>query len=387
VRAAAAALGGRLRLARPAFALRAPSPRLRRRLVVLAAVSIVLAAGYQFWLRDSSFVSVDEVEVTGLTTGDAKRLRAALKNAGYTMTTLHVDHEALEEAVAHYPVVRALEVTADFPHGLRIHVIEHHPAARVALGGREVAVAADGTVLRSLPVERRLPAVEAKGGMRGDRLSGAAALAAVRVAGTAPAPLRRRIARVEARKGDGLVAELRDGPELIFGAVSGLRAKWVAAARVLADPHAAGATYIDLRLPGRPAAGGLPAETVAPVAPAGQSAAPAAGLGAAASVAGAVGTTPGATGTTPGATGTTPGATMPGAVGTTPGAAGTTPGAVSTTPAAPGTVPGATTPPGAGTVPAGDPTPPATAPSAPQAPATTGPAGAGTVSGGVGAPP
>ena len=42
-------------------------------------------------------------------------------------------------------------------------------------------------------------------------------------------------------------------------------------ARVLADPDAAGATYIDVRLPGRPAAGGLPAATLAPVAPAGDS--------------------------------------------------------------------------------------------------------------------
>ncbi len=342
---------------------------------MIAAFSTLLAAGYQFWLRDSSFVSVDEVEVTGLTTKDAKRVRVALTNAGYAMTTLHVDQEALEQAVAHYPVVRGLEVTADFPHGLRVHVIEHHPAARVALGGREVAVAADGTLLRSLPVERRLPAIEAKGNVRGDRLSGAAALAAVRVAGTAPAPLRRRIARVEARTGDGLVAELRDGPELIFGDVSRLRAKWVAAARVLADPHAAGATYIDLRLPGRPAAGGLPAETVAPVAPAGQSATPAAGLGAAAPVPGAAGTIPGAAGTTPGAAGTVPGAT-----GTVPGATGTTPGTA-------GTVPGAAAPPAAGTVPAGAPAPPATAPSAPQAPATTGPAGAGTMAGGAGAPP
>ena len=38
---------------------------------------------------------------------------------------------------------------------------------------------------------------------------------------------------------------------------------------MLADPEAEGATYIDVRLPGRPAAGGLPAATLAPVAPAG----------------------------------------------------------------------------------------------------------------------
>ena len=62
---------------------------------------------------------------------------------------------------------------------------------------------------------------------------------------------------------------MRDGPELIFGDATRARAKWIAATRVLADPEAEGASYIDVRLPGRPAAGGLPAATLAPVAPAG----------------------------------------------------------------------------------------------------------------------
>jgi hypothetical protein len=74
---------------------------------------------------------------------------------------------------------------------------------------------------------------------------------------------------VRMRNDEGLVVLLRDGPDLIFGDAFNTRAKWMAAARVLADKTAAGATYIDLRLPGRPAAGGLPAETLTPVAPAG----------------------------------------------------------------------------------------------------------------------
>ena len=44
-----------------------------------------------------------------------------------------------------------------------------------------------------------------------------------------------------------------------------MRAKWTAAARVLADPSSRGAAYIDLRLPDRPAAGGLAAQTLAPL--------------------------------------------------------------------------------------------------------------------------
>jgi cell division protein FtsQ len=208
---------------------------------------------------------VDDVKVTGLTTKDAPRVRAALASAAHTMTTLHVRQADLERAIAAYPVVRALEVKADFPNRLEIHVVEHRPAALV--GG--LPVAGDGTILRGLPVEGSLPEIDARGKLDGDRLTDAATLHAARVAGGAPAPLRGRLERIEARTEDGLVVELRDGPELIFGDATHLRAKWIAAVRILADPESAGASYIDVSLPGRPAAGGLPAETLAPVAPAG----------------------------------------------------------------------------------------------------------------------
>jgi cell division protein FtsQ len=241
-------------------------PRMRRRVFVVLAVCLVLAAGFQFWLRDSPLVAVEDVTVIGLTTKDAPRVKAALASAAHTMTTLHVDQDELERAIAAYPVVRTLDVRSDFPHGLEIHVVEHRPAALV--GG--LPVAGDGTILRGLPVEGRLPKIDAPAGkLDGDRLSDPAALHAARVAGGAPAPLRGRLERIDVRPEEGIVVELRDGPELIFGDARHVRAKWIAAVRILADKEAAGASYIDVRLPGRPAAGGLPAETVAPVAPAG----------------------------------------------------------------------------------------------------------------------
>lgn len=233
-------------------------------MVVLGAL-VLLAAAYQFWLRDSSLVAVEDVTVTGLTTKDAPRVRAALASAAHTMTTLHVQQEELEQAIAAYPVVRTLEVSADFPHGLEIHVVEHRPAALV--GG--LPVAGDGTILRGLPVEGNLPKIDVRGELQGDRLKDPAALHAARVAGGAPAALRPRMERIDVRSQDGIVVELREGPEIIFGDARHIHAKWVAATRVLADPEAEGATYIDVRLPGRPAAGGLPASTLAPVAPAG----------------------------------------------------------------------------------------------------------------------
>jgi len=247
---------------------RSLSPKLRRRFLAVAGVCLCLAGVYQFWLRDSALVGVNRVTVTGATTNDAPRLRAALASAARRMTTLHVDHERLERAVEAYPVVRGLEVRTRFPHMLRIRVLEHHPAAIAVTDGGRVPVAGDGTVLRGLPAEGRLPTIEADGGLAGDRLDDEAALRAAEVAGAAPAALRGRLQDVRRRGDDGLVVRMREGPELIFGDAERVRAKWIAAARVLADPAARGASYLDLRLPGRPAAGGLPATTLAPVAPA-----------------------------------------------------------------------------------------------------------------------
>src|SRR5262245_8044944 len=185
------------------------------------------------------------------------------------MSTLHVNRHALDQVVEGYPVVQSLQVSPDFPHTLRIRVIEHHAAAMAITDDGRVPVASDGTVLRGLPVSGSLPTVHADGGIEGDRLSDADAIRAARVAGAAPPILQRRIEEVRERGDKGLVATLRDGPDLIFGDTTRLRANWTAAARVLASPAAEGASYVDLRLPGRPAAGGLPAETVVPVAPAG----------------------------------------------------------------------------------------------------------------------
>ncbi|HWH94409.1 MAG TPA: cell division protein FtsQ/DivIB, partial [Baekduia sp.] len=73
----------------------------------------------------------------------------------------------------------------------------------------------------------------------------------------APAALRDRVQRAATTRGGGLTLTLRNGPELRFGGADRLAAKWAAAAAVLADDASAGATYLDLRYPERPAAGGL----------------------------------------------------------------------------------------------------------------------------------
>jgi cell division protein FtsQ len=251
-----------------AAATRRPSPRVQRALVIAAAALALLSALYLLWFRDSAFVGVERVTVTGLDTRDAGRMRAALTVSARSMTTLHVDHDRLMRAVEGYPVVRELRVTSDFPHALRIEVVQHTPAAIAVSHGLRVPVAGDGTLLRGVPVEGRLPTIQVSGALPPERLRDPGALRQARVLGGAPAALRGRLDKVEESKDDGLTVEMRDGPKLIFGDATRVRAKWDAAARVLADPAARGASYVDVRLPDRPAAGGVAAETVTPVAPA-----------------------------------------------------------------------------------------------------------------------
>lgn len=227
-------------------------PRFRRRLTVLMLFLAALGALYLFWFRDSSFVQVDQVTVTGLTTSEAPRIRKTLESAAAGMSTLKIDEDELRDAVRGNPLIHEVRAVPDFPHGLRIEVVENRPVA-TASGG--TAVAPDGTLLRGLPVETKVPV-----------LKGPLDLAAV--PGAAPGPLLERISQVRQSKEKGAVVRVRSGPELVFGDLNQLRAKWDAATRVLADSEAKGATYIDVTLPERPVAGGLGAKSVAPTTPA-----------------------------------------------------------------------------------------------------------------------
>lgn len=259
-----AAAGARLR------ATLTPDPRLRRRLLVAALVAALIGGLYFLWLRDSSLVAVERVSVTGLTSRDSDRLRAALTSTAKTMTTLHVEPERLERTAAAFPVVAAIEVARDFPHGLTIRVIEHRPAAIVDVDGRKVPIAGDGSVLAGMPVEGDLPTIELSGGLPQRRLPPGAARDSARVAGGAPAVIARRLESVGREGGArGVVVQVEDGPEIVFGGAERVAAKWAAAVRVLADEEAAGAAYVDVRIPERPVAGGVAVETVTPVAPLG----------------------------------------------------------------------------------------------------------------------
>jgi cell division protein FtsQ len=233
--------------------------------VVLAALG-ALAGGVWVWLRDSSLVAVQRVTVTGESGPDAGQIRQALIAAARTMTTLDVNRSELLTAVAPYPVVKDVLVSTQFPHGMRIRVIEQLPVGAVQVAGREITVAADGTLLADVPPKRWFPVIPLRVPPGGAQLTDPGARAAVAALAAAPYGVLGKIKLVTEDATHGLLAELRGGPRIYFGQATELPAKWSAALTVLSAPGSVGATYIDVTVPRRPAAGSGADQPTAPAA-------------------------------------------------------------------------------------------------------------------------
>jgi cell division protein FtsQ len=172
------------------------------------------------------------------------------------MTTLHVRRSVLDDAVAPYTSVAGLRIRTDFPHAMSIEVLEHRPVAALEIGGRRIPVSGGGLVLRGVQADQDLPSIRRPNTPPDGRVTDARTRAALAVAAAAPQELLRRSERLWWGP-RGLTVDLSDGPPLYFGTGDDPDLKWAGAARVLAEPSAAGATYLDLRVPGRVGAGGL----------------------------------------------------------------------------------------------------------------------------------
>jgi cell division septal protein FtsQ len=163
----------------------------------------------------------------------------------------------LRQAVQSFPTVKDVRVERHFLHGLKVIVIGRPAVAALSSGDERVAVAADGTLLHGAEIPSDVPAVRVDAPPGGPRLADKRAELALALVAAAPAAMRAHVQRAFMGH-EGLEAELRDGPAIIAGDGRRLRAKWIAAGRVLGDPGAKGARYIDVRVPERAVAGGLP---------------------------------------------------------------------------------------------------------------------------------
>jgi cell division protein FtsQ len=253
----ASALSGLARLLRRFGSLAWRRRRLRA-LLIAAAIATPLLAGGWLWLRGSSLVAVRHVRVLGAHGSEARSIEAALSAAARRMTTLDVHTDALRAAVAGYPVVRDVRVTTSFPHGIDIRVVEQPAVATLSIAGAKTAVAADGVVLGPGLASGALPALSGAGPVAppspGRHLHDASLLGELAVLGAAPQPLAKLVIRAYTTT-KGLTVAMRSGLLVYFGDATRPHAKWLSLESVLASSGSVGASYVDVRLPERPAAG------------------------------------------------------------------------------------------------------------------------------------
>jgi hypothetical protein len=125
-------------------------------------------------------------------------------------------------------------------------------AATIGEGSEAIGVAADGSLVRWLPLpeDPPLPRLPLESPPKGGRVKGPA-LEQVRVLAAVPDELRPYVE--SSFYGDsGVDVNLTIGIELRFGDATKAKKKWRAAAAVLADPEITALDYVDLHAPSRP---------------------------------------------------------------------------------------------------------------------------------------
>lgn len=129
-------------------------------------------------------------------------------------------------------------------------------AAQIGEGEEAVGVAANGAIVRWLPLpeEPPLPRLPLEEPPKAGQLRGPA-LEQARVLGAVPDEIRPYVASSYYGE-SGVDVELTTGIELRFGDASQAARKWRAATAVLADPSVTALDYVDLQAPSRPSWGG-----------------------------------------------------------------------------------------------------------------------------------
>ena len=242
----------RLRARRIAVKRQAGRRRLRSSFV---AGAIVLVAAALFGLSYTPLFSVRHVEVDGAVEIDPTLLQSVVDRASGS-SIVWLDLASVRASLEADPWVRKVRVSRDWPHTVRIELVERRPVASFAGPDQQVRVVdGDGrvlAVLNGLPIDYPFMAVNAPNLDAGSDAP-PAVLAGIAVVKVLPDELRTRIKQLDVSDAGEVKIELLPSGTVLIGAPSELRDKLVTLLTVL---HKCGSgpppATIDVQVPSKP---------------------------------------------------------------------------------------------------------------------------------------
>lgn len=229
----------------------------RRRMWI--GITATLAVGALVWgMFWSPLLTVRDVKVVGgkHTAPEDVAQVAGLDDDGQNLLLLATAH--VEERVETLPWVAEADIDRMLPGTVRVKLVERVPALVLSLGAARWTVDADGHVLASGAVGKKLPVlagVEVGTVAPGGKLQTEEARAALEVMRTLPRAVRRQVAGIFAPTIERITLSLRTGTAIRYGAAEDMGAKNEVLKALLARLESEGrrAAYIDVRVPTSPA--------------------------------------------------------------------------------------------------------------------------------------
>jgi cell division protein FtsQ len=221
--------------------------QLRIAVVVLTVTAILVGS---IALYRSQVFSIDEIQVIGTErlTADAVRGRAAVPQKA---TLLRYPAREIKERLLAFAWIAEAHVTRDFPHTLRIRIVERSPIAVVDTGKTFWAVDKTGMVLgeqaleetSTLPVVRDIPGLDLKPG----RASTSEVLGnALAVLSGISDELRGKLRAVTAPSIDETTLLTTENVEILIGEATELETKSLRATTIMRK-YAGKVVFIDVR--------------------------------------------------------------------------------------------------------------------------------------------
>jgi cell division protein FtsQ len=232
-----------------------------RRSILVGLALIVLAAGAYVAARKTSTFAVAHLEIVGASPEVQKQVRREIAPLVGT-SLLALDGSSLERRIEALPAVVSVGYDRAFPHTLRLTIVPETPVAVLRRGAETWLLSGRGRIVAHIPARTypslpriwvpRATQVAAGAFVAPDGAGSAARALALALAARFPA----RIATAAMTHRE-LVLRLRSGLEVRLGEPTDVRLKLAVAWRALRGLPA-GATYLDVSVPGRPVAGTQP---------------------------------------------------------------------------------------------------------------------------------